>query len=419
MKKVLLTVILLLSVTLAACSPAFAGEVVKSEKDRILNPSVSESDMALLLEGNNDFALALYSMFKNEKDGNLFYSPYSISLMMAMPFAGAEGETANQISNAMKYYLSRDKLHEAFNYLGLQISDLNSDSENFKLNIVNDIWGEKSYTFLDTYLDIIAQYYGAGLRALDFINKPDEACSIINNYISEQTDGRINNLIPEGMINPFTSLVLTNAIYFNAEWKHKFDKNNTHDGVFYRLDGSHVTVPMMNQTSDFKYAEGEFGQVIELPYLNERVVMNIILPDDFVTFENSMDTEQINQILDSLYSCEVQLSMPKFEFTSDFDLKSPLKKLGMVAAFDPNSADFSGITGEKELCIEGVVHKAFIKVDEEKTEAAAAGAAMMAQPTSTYSLPTPMIIDRPFIFFIHDLQTGTILFMGRVLNPAS
>ncbi len=415
MKKILLTaVILLLSVSLVACGTSVSTDVIKSEKPRITSPQISQADQAILLEGNNDFAFSLYSVLKDAKEGNLFYSPYSISLMMAMAFAGAQGETAQQMADAMRYELSPDKLHAAFNYLSLQLANRTSDASDFELDIVNDIWGQKDYKFLDAYLDILAQNYGAGLRALDFIKDPDGARKIINDYIYEQTNELIPDLIPEGVINNLTRMVLTNAIYFKAEWKSKFNKDSTRDGVFKLLDRRQVTVPMMSQRSFFKFASGEGWKAIELPYLGEQIAMDIVLPEDFSDFEGSMDADKISRILADMESKDIQLSMPKFKFASDFDLKEALSILGMPIAFDAARADFSGITDAEELYIQGVVHKAFVAVDEEGTEAAAAGAVIVG----TTSLPESMTIDSPFLFLIRDLQSGSIFFMGRVLNPS-
>jgi serpin B len=409
----ILALIALLILPLVACShPALAG-MVKSDKPRITSPNTSPADEALLVEGNSTFAFELYQALQG-KEGNLFFSPYSISLMMAMAFGGAQGETAQQIADAMRYNLSPDKLHAAFNYLSLQLVKRTSDADNFQLDIVNDIWGQKNYKFLQAYLDILAQNYGAGLRVVDFINDPDGARKVINDYIYDQTHKLIKDLIPEGAINAFTRLVLTNAIYFKAEWKNKFNKNETLDGVFKLLDKSQVTVPMMNQRSVFKFANGEDWKAIELPYKNEQIAMDIILPDDFGAFEESLDTATINQILAAMGSRDIQFSMPKFKFASDFDLKEALSALGMPVAFDPVNADFSGITNVEGLYIQGIVHKAFVAVDEEGTEAAA-GAVIIG----TTSMPESLVIDSPFIFLIRDIQTGSILFMGRVLNPAS
>jgi serpin B len=416
MKKVIIIAILLvLSVSLVACGPSSAlADEVKSDKNRNLSPQVSETELAELLNGNGEFALSLYSMLKDEKDGNLFYSPYSISLMMAMAYAGARGETEQQMADAMEFNLSQEELHEAFNYLALQLLQRTSDDANFKLNIVNDAWGQKDYPFLEGYLDVLAENYGAGLKVLDYIHDPEGARQTINDYIYEQTNQLIQDLIPEGSINILTRLVLTNAIYFKADWENKFNKNATRDGVFYLIDGSQVTVSMMSQRTFFKFTNAEGWKAIELPYAGENIAMDIIVPEDFTSFESTMDFDTINQILSAMQSGDVDLTMPKFKFSSDFDLKDALTNLGMPIAFDPFKADFTGIATVEQLYIQAVVHKAAVVVDEEGTEAAAAGAVIIG----TVSMPQLFTVDKPFIFLIRDLETGTILFMGRVLNPA-
>lgn len=417
MKRLLIIALsLLLAVSLLACGPSpAAADEIKSDKDRDLSPQVSESQLDELLQGNSEFALSLYKELKGEKDGNFFYSPYSISLMMAMAYAGARGETEQQMADAMEFNLSQEELHEAFNYLALQLLQRTSDDANFKLDVVNDIWGQKDFHFLDGYLDILAENYGAGLKILDFIDDPEGARQTINDYIYEKTNQLIKDLIPEGSINIYTRLVLTNAIYFKADWESKFNKNATHDGTFNLANGSQVTVSMMNQRAFFKFANEADWKAIELPYDGEKIAMDIIVPEDLSVFEDSMNFETINQIIAAMQSSDIELTMPKFKFTSDFDLNDALKALGMPIAFDPYNADFSGITDVQQLYIQQVIHKAVVAVDEEGTEAAAAGAVIIG----IVSMPQVFVVDKPFIFLIRDIETGTILFMGRVLNPAA
>ena len=417
MKKLIMLLLLgVMAFSLVACTAQviIVTDLIKSDKPRETAPRVTENDLSLLVNSNTDFALSLYEVLKNDQDGNLFYSPYSISLMMAMAYAGAQGETSLQMGNALKFNLNPTELHRAFNYLALELAKRTGSDGDFKLHIVNDIWGQKEYKFLDAYLDTLAVNYGAGLRVLDFINDPEGARKTINDYIYEQTSQIIDELIPEGSINILTRLVLTNAIYFKAEWQHKFQKESTFDGPFYLIDGNSVTVPIMNQRSHFNYASGDGWQAIELPYQGETIAMTVLLPENFSMFENQLDADLLNSILQEMSKRDIQLGLPKFDFKSDFDLKAALTDLGMPVAFVPGQADFTGITTVEELYIQGILHKAYVAVDEEGTEAAAAGAVIIG----TTSMPETMMVDRPFIFMIRDLETGTILFMGRVLDPS-
>jgi len=286
-------------------------------------------------------------------------------------------------------------------------------------NIVNAIWGQKDYEFLPAFLDVLAENYGAGLRILDFIAETEKSRLAINNWVSHQTQGRIEDLIPPGAIGALTRLVLTNAIYFNAAWNYPFDKKMTADGLFYLLDGGQVTVPMMKQTESFGYTEGEGYQAVELLYDGDELSMVVLLPEDgeFEVFEEGLQAQQVCDIISGLQSTEVTLTMPKFEFDSEFSLKDTLAGMGMPIAFS-GGADFSGMTGIRELAISDVVHKAFVAVDEAGTEAAAATAVIM-ELTAVPEPPVEVTMDRPFIFLIRDIDTGAILFVGRVVNPAA
>jgi serpin B len=403
--------------------PAVA-ELLKSDKERITSPDVSTSEQALLVEGNSAFAFELYQELK-QKEGNLFYSPYSISLALAMTYAGARGETAEQMADTLQFMLEQERLHPAFNWLDAELAKRGEgaegqDEEGFRLNIVNAIWGQKDYEFLTDFLDVLAENYGAGLRILDFITEPEKSRVTINDWVSDQTEERIKDLIPPGMITALTRLVLTNAIYFNAAWEYPFNEDMTADGPFYLLDGGQVTVPMMRQTKSFGYAEGKGYQAVELLYDGGELSMVILLPasGNFETFEEGLQAQQVNDIIRGLQPTLVALTMPQFEFDSDFSLKDTLAGMGMPIAFS-GDADFSGMTGNRELFISDVVHKAFVSVDEAGTEAAAATAVIDAGASPPEEHPVQVTIDRPFIFLIRDIETGAILFVGRVLNPGA
>jgi serpin B len=422
-KALILVLIVLLLLPMTACNQAAGGELLTSGKERITSPDVDPSDQALLVEGNSDFAFELYQALR-EQEGNLFYSPHSISVALAMTYAGARGETAQQMADTLNFLLEQERLHPAFNWLDIELASRGEgaqgkDDKGFRLNIVNAIWGQKDYEFLSDFLDVLAENYGAGLRILDFINETEKSRLTINEWVSDQTEGRIKDLIPQDAIDALTRLVLTNAIYFNAAWEDTFDEDMTTDGPFYLFEGGQVIVPMMKQTESFGYAEGEGYQAVELQYDGNELSMVILFPEagQFQAFEEGLQAQQVCDITSDLQSTGVALTMPKFEFDSEFSLTNTLAGMGMPIAFS-GDADFSGMTGTLALYISEVIHKAFVSVDEAGTEAAAATAVIM--PESGPPEPTiEVTIDHPFIFLIRDIETGAILFVGRVLNPAA
>ena len=424
MKKALISVlIILLLLPLIACDQAAGGELLTSDKERITSPDVNPSEQALLVEGNSAFAFELYQALR-EQEGNLFYSPHSISVALAMTYAGARNETAQQMADTLNFILEQERLHPAFNWLDIELASRGEgaegkDDEGFRLNIVNAIWGQKDYGFLPTFLDILAENYGAGLRILDFMNETEKSRLAINDWVSDQTEGRIEDLIPQGAIDALTRLVLTNAIYFNAAWEYPFDEDVTADGPFYLLDDGQVIVPMMKQTEAFGYTDGEGYQAVELQYDGNELSMVILLPEagQFQAFEEGLQAQQVYDIIDGLQNAQVTLTIPKFEFDSEFSLKNTLAGMGMPIAFS-SAADFSGMTGNRELFISDVVHKAFVSVDEAGTEATAATAVIMPGSAAPEP-PVEVTIDRPFIFLIRDIETGAILFVGRVINPGA
>jgi serpin B len=391
-------------------------------------------DISVLVDGNTEFTFDLYRELK-ESEGNFFFSPYSISTALAMTYAGARGETAQQMADTLHFTLPQERLHAAFSALENSIKErgkaittvlspegetIQEEVDGFRLNIANALWGQKDYSFLSEFLDLLQTYYGSGLNTLDFINEPEESRLAINQWASDQTEGRIKDIIPPGVINALTRLVLANAIYFNAHWQHQFSESATRDGVFHLLDGDTVTVPMMHQEEQFSYAEGDNYQAIRLPYLGNEFAMTILLPGEgqFEDFDNSLDAQMLKDITAKLQSQRVALTLPRFQFESSFQLNQALSNMGMPAAFS-GGADFSGMTGNMDLFIGAVLHKSFVAVDEEGTEAAAVTAVIMVGSAPG---PPPVTInftaDRPFIFLIQDIETGSILFIGRVLNPA-
>jgi len=430
-RKVLLVLFAVLILLLTGCSTIASlipggsnSQVLVSELPRGDVSGITGDDLNQLTAGNRTFALDLYHQLET-MDGNLFYSPYSISSALAMTYAGAEGKTAEEMAAVFHFLMEEDRLHPAFNALdqyleGLAKQEVSDDmGEVFQLNITNAIWGQKDFHFESDFLDTLAANYGAGLRLLDYIQAPEESRVTINDWVSDQTEERIQDLIPQGAINSDTRLVLSNAIYFKATWLESFEESLTEDKVFHGLDGEEFMTPMMSLGSDasFLYYQREGFQAVDLPYLGGQVSMLVIVPDEgkFTDFEVNLNSEILDEIIGNLAYQPMYLNFPKFEFETEISLATILAKMGMPSAFN-DGADFSGMTGNKDLFISDVFHKAFVSVDEEGTEAAAATAVMMSL-TSAPENPLHLEVDRPFLFLIRDIQTNSILFMGRVVEP--
>ena len=420
MKKILTFLLtLIVTLSLVSCAQPVSADVVMSNKPRISAPDTTPAELAALASGNSVFAFELYQNLR-KSEGNLFYSPYSISTALAMTYAGARGDTEKQMADVLNFTLAQNRLHPAFNKLDIELESRGQgaegkDEKGFRLNNVNAIWGQKDFTFLPDYLDVLAQNYGAGLRIVDYINRTEKARITINDWVAQQTEDKIKDLLPQGSIDTLTRLVLTNAIYFNAAWEYQFDEKTTQNAPFILTDGSSVTVPMMRQTAPFGFYGGDNFKAVELPYSGRELSMVIIVPDEgqFAPFESSLTAEQVQKIIGEIKPGSLMLSMPRFKFESQFGLKDELSAMGMPVAFSETEADFSGMDGKRDLLIKDVVHKAYVSVDEAGTEAAAATAVIVG----TTSLPPELTIDRPFIFLIRDIETGTMLFIGRVLNP--
>jgi len=383
--------------------------------------NTSQTDLEALADGNNAFAFDLYQTLRQD-EGNLFFSPYSISEVLAMTYAGARGDTEKDMAQVLNFNLPQDRLHPAFNATDLQFKERSQgaeqeDGEGFQLSVVNAIWGQQGYHFLEEYLDVLAQHYGAGLRLMDFISETEQSRITINQWVSDQTEDKITDLIPQGAIDYLTRLVLTNAVYFNAAWQYPFDEQVTTDSPFYLIDDGTVTVSMMQKSNSFGYTEGANYQAVELLYEGEETSMVILLPiaGQFDTFEESLDADLVKEITGNMSKRWVDLKMPKFEYESSFSLKQALSTMGMEVAFIYTQADFSGMNGNYDLFIQDVLHKAFISVNESGTEAAAASAVVIGAS----AMPPQVTIDRPFIFLIRDIPTGSTIFIGRVLNPVA
>lgn len=417
--------IMVLLVGLTSCIIIPAAEVgaglVQSKAARITQEDIPVSDTVAIVEGNSQFAFNLYQALK-DNPGNLFYSPYSITQALAMTYAGANGKTQQQMAAALNFTLPDNRLHAALNALdeGLAAAGGSQDEQNaFKLSMVNALWGQSGYTFQPAFLDVLCKYYGAGMHTLDFVKNQEASRQAINQWVSQQTNQRIQDLIAKGVITPNTRLVLTNAIYFKASWQTAFEKSETTNEPFFVSNDSAVLVPMLHGSAMYGYAKENGVQVVELPYSNADFSMVIVMPDadTFRQFEQSLDVSKMAALINDLKQEEVDLTMPKFTFDDSFSLAKTLQGLGMTDAFTPGVADFSKIDGGKgHLFIQDVLHKAFIAVDEQGTEAAAATGVEVGA-TAIQVESAKVVIDHPFLFLIRNKQSGTILFIGRVVNP--
>ena len=376
------------------------------------------SDLQTLVKGNNAFALDLYAQLKTQ-EGNLFLSPYSISTALAMTFAGARENTEKQMAQVLYFTLEQRRLHSAFSSLETQLKDY--VKEGIELNIANALWLQTGYNFLKDFLELTEEHYDAGLNHVDFAKDSEAARKKINIWVEQKTNNRIQKLIKPGMITPLTRLVLTNAIYFKGEWANQFEEELTQENPFYITPENTVDVPMMNQEDRFKYFESDELQILEVPYKGDDLSMVILLPikkDGLTELEDSVNTDRFQEWMNALAWRQVTVFFPKFTMTCEFKLGSALADMGMPIAFT-GEADFSGMTGEKDLFISEVVHKAFVDVSEEGTEAAAAtGVIMELTSVVEPTLPAVFRADHPFIFMIRDNHSGSILFIGRVVDPS-
>jgi serpin B len=373
----------------------------------------TEEDHEAVVAGNTQFALDLYARLRTE-DGNLFLSPYSVSTALAMTYAGARGETERQMADVLHFTLGQEQLHPALAALGSSVKAAGG-GPGCTIHVANSLWGQQGYGFLEEFLALNRKHYGAGFSEVDFGGATEQARHTINAWVAQQTQQIIKELLQEGQLDPADVLVLTNAIYFKGDWASKFDPKQTQDAPFQISATDQVVVPMMQQFGRFAFADGNELDLLELPYAGERLSMVLLLPKKvggLPALERSLSKENLHQWLGRLRQRPVRVSLPRFALGSRFDLTKTLEAMGMPDAFG-GAADFSGMTGGRDLFIGLVIHEAKLEVTEEGTEAAAATAVKMKRGAP----PLAFVADHPFLFLIRDRQTGSILFMGRVLNP--
>jgi serpin B len=402
-------------------------DVVQSDVPRDTSPSVSSADAAQLAKDDTAFAMDLYARVAPDDSQNVFFSPYSISLALAMTYNGAAGDTAQQMANALHFSLPVDRLNAALDSVDLALATRKNALDaaghpvkGFELNVADSLWADKTLPIAQPFVDTLGRSYGAALRLVDFIDAPDPARVAINGWVSDQTNAKIQDLIPQGDIDSSTRMVLVNAIYFDAPWESPFSPDATQQGTFTRADGSTTTDTAMYQyMENASYGQGDGWQAVELPYVGNQTSMVVVVPDSgkLASVEQSLNGDGVQSVFSSLAAgATVSLTLPKFQIKgATISLAKELRDLGMVDAFDSEKANFSKMA-DMPLYVSDVVHQAFVNVDEAGTEAAAATAVVMAGAAAPDKLIT-LDVNRPFLIFIRDIPTNTVLFVGRVVDP--
>lgn len=378
--------------------------------------------IADLVQQNTEFAAELYGKLR-EKEGNLFMSPYSISSALAMTYGGARGETAQEMAKALHFSPDQAHFHATMAALVDQLHQKPATKQTYEIHVANALWGQKSVEFSPDYLDLTDQNYHARLRQLDFAES-EQARQTINGWVEERTHNKIKELIGRGLLDAGTKLVLTNAIYFKGEWDRAFNKDRTNTAIFHLSQNKSIPVRVMHKEGSFRYLDGNGVQVLELPYSGNKLSLMVFLPkkiDGLAEFETKLTATWLAEWTGKLKPTDVAVHLPKFEMTSEFELKGTLAALGMRRAFEA-PADFSAMTVSKEsLSISAVIHKAFVDVNELGTEAAAATAILMPPPGPGGGGGGTKYVefraDHPFLFLVRHDATGSILFMGRLSNP--
>ena len=390
-----------------------AADAVKPQENIVM-------DVSGIVEGGNQFALDLYQHLRSEK-GNLFFSPSSISTALAMTYAGAAGETEAEMAETLHFQMPKDQLHDGMRTLQA-FWRTPDEKKGIRLNLANRLWGQQSFEFLPEFLGVTRDKYGAELARLDFTQSED-ARHTINTWVEEQTENKITDLIPAGAISSDTMLVLTNAVYFHGIWAEPFKKKRTKNEDFHLTAANKIKVPMMYRRGEFRYDAIDDIQILELSYGDGSLSMVVLLPrkvDGLADLEAKLTFKNVQQWTKSVkHEDDVKVYLPKFKTTSQFEMSSTLQAMGMQSAFDANAADFSGMTGGKGLFISAVIHQAFVDVNEEGTEAAAATGAVGDSdlPFREPKKPPVFRADHPFVFMIRDNRNGAILFFGRIKNP--
>jgi serpin B len=377
-------------------------------------PKATPADVAAAVEGNTRFALDLYKRLR-AKEGNLFFSPYSISTAFAMTYAGARGDTAAQMAKTLHVTLDQQKLPAALAELAARLKG-EGKKRGFQLTVANALWAQKGAGFLPEFLELNRTFYGAGLQEVDFVRATEDARKTINDWTEKQTQGKIKDLLSPSNVDSDTRLVLTNAVYFKAAWETPFNKQFTRVQPFRVTPKRTVKVPMMTHTLVVRYLEDDQLQAVELPYKGNEVSMVILLPrkaDGLAELEDQLTHANLGKWLSAMRRQMVWVNLPRFQVTGAFNLKQVLSDMGMPLAFTARAADFSGMDSARQFFLQAAVHKTFVRVTEEGTEAAGATAVM----GGFGGVPKPFRADHPFLFLVRDDRSGSVLFLGRLVEP--
>jgi serpin B len=383
-------------------------------------PSLNAADQAEAVKGSNAFAVDLYAQL-SKQPGNLFFSPESLSTAFGMAYAGARGQTAKEMEHVFHFTLPPEKLHPA---MGALLAEMNAQHKGYELRVADALWAQQDANFEANYLKLVQSDYAAGFHRVNFRLSPETVRTTINAWVEKQTNDKIKDLISPGALNPATRLVLINAIYFKGNWQDQFDKEATQKEEFHLSAAQWVMTSMMHRTGGYRYFDGGTFQALELPYSGTEISMVVLLPkqtDGLAALEQSFTSRSASDWIQKLEPVDkVILSLPRFTVTQQFELSSTLSAMGMPQAFS-SAADFSGMTGKPDFAISAAIHKAFIDVDEQGTEAAAATAVVMYATAMRRDFPEPPPIvfraDHPFLFILRDTKSGSMLFLGRVADP--
>ncbi len=382
-------------------------------------PCASKEDIEALVSGNNTFSINLYKILSKENaNDNIFISPFSIDVALAITYVGAAGDTAIQMEKVLELPFSSERLHRAFSGL---IGKINEKGKGYVLNIANALWADKGYKFKEKFIETIKNYYYGGFRTLSFRTDPEGSREKINRWVENKTHDKIKNLLPPRSITSLTRLVITNAIYFKGDWMHSFKKEATRPIPFYPSPEGKINVPMMYQKESFFYGEkrGKY-QTLILPYGKGTLSMVILLPskrDGIFELERELTWEELVDAVSHTNETKVKVYIPKFRVERTYNLVNTLSTMGMPSAFT-DEADFSNMEPKRELYISDVVHKAYIEVNEKGTEAAGATGVVITLKSMIPEERIPIFrADHPFLYFIIHNPTGQILFMGRIIDP--